>query len=86
MYRLHHTDIIYIMVIIQINQMYSSIAIIQMFMYYRHNADVLCILRPSSNRSPNIFTLVQKVKNRVDEIHAFTNETKFCGHSANYFI
>ena len=29
------------------------------------------ILKPSSNRSPYIFTLVQKVKHRVYKIHAF---------------
>ena len=32
------------------------------------------ILKPSSNRSPYILTLVQKVKHRVYKIHAFLNE------------
>ena len=31
----------------------------------------LCILKPSSNRSLYIFTLVQKVKHRVYKIHAW---------------
>ena len=32
------------------------------------------ILRPTSNRSLYIFTLVQKVKHMVYKIHAFINE------------
>ena len=32
------------------------------------------ILRPSSSRSPYIFTLVQKVKHWVYKMHAFINE------------
>ena len=36
------------------------------------------ILKPSSNRSPYIFTLVQKVKHRVYKIHAFENEAILC--------
>ena len=33
---------------------------------------------PSSNRSPYIFTLVQKVKHRVYKIHALLNEAVLC--------
>ena len=32
------------------------------------------ILKPSFNRSPYVFTIVQEVKHRVYEIHAFLNE------------
>ena len=34
-------------------------------------------LRQSSNRSPYIFTLVQKVKSRAYKIHAFLNKAIF---------
>ena len=44
------------------------------------------ILRPSSNRSPYIFTLVQKVKNRAYKIHAFKNEAVLCQDSESNFI
>ena len=40
------------------------------------------ILKPSCNRSPYIFTLVQKVKNRVYKIHAFLNNAILCQDSA----
>ena len=44
------------------------------------------ILRSSSNRSPYIFTLVQKVNNRIYKIHAFINEAILCLDSVSYFI
>ena len=44
------------------------------------------ILNPSSNRSPYIFTLGQKVKHRVYKVHAILNEAILCGDSASYFI
>ena len=39
------------------------------------------ILKPNSNRSPNIIALVQKVKHRVYKIHAFLNEAILCRDS-----
>ena len=33
--------------------------------------DATCILKPTANWSPYIFTLVQKVKHRVYKIHVF---------------
>ena len=42
----------------------------------------LQIYKTSSNRSPNIFTLVQKVKHRVYKIHAFLNEAMLWRDSA----
>ena len=44
------------------------------------------ILKPSSNLSPYIFTLVQKVKHRVYKIHVFLSEAILIGYSASYFI
>ena len=51
--------------------------------YYIH---ACYVLKPSSNRSPYIFTLVQKVKHRVYKLHAFLNEAILSQHSASYFI
>ena len=45
-----------------------------------------CILKTSSNQSPYIFTLVQKVKHRVYKIHAFINEAILCRDSASKSI
>ena len=45
-----------------------------------------CILKPSSNPSHYIFTLIQKVKHRVFKICAFINEAILCRDSASYFI
>ena len=44
------------------------------------------ILKPSSNRSPYTFTVVQKVKHRVYTIHVFLNKAILCQDSASYFI
>ena len=44
------------------------------------------ILKPTSNRSTYIFTLVQKVKRRVYKIHIFLSEAILCQDSASYFI
>ena len=46
----------------------------------------LNILKPRFNWSPYIVRLVQKVKQRVFNIHAFMNEAILCLDSANYFI
>ena len=46
--------------------------------YNKVNHASLYILQPSSYRSPYIFTLVQKVKHRVYNIHAFLNEAILC--------
>ena len=44
------------------------------------------ILKPTSYRSPYIFTLVQKVNHRVYKIHVFLSEARLCRNSASYFI
>ena len=44
------------------------------------------ILKPSSNRCPYIFMLVQKVKHRVYKIYAFSNDAILFQDSASYFI
>ena len=44
------------------------------------------ILKPSSDRSPYIFTLVQKVKHGVYKSHAFLNEAILFQDSTSYFI
>ena len=41
------------------------------------------ILKPSSNRSHCILTLVQKVKHKVYTIHAFLKEALLCQDSAS---
>ena len=46
----------------------------------------LNILRPCSNRSPYLFTLVQKVKYRAYKNYAFKNEAILYQGSARYFI
>ena len=44
-------------------------------------------LKPSYNRSPYIFTLVQKVKHREYKISVFfLNVAILCQNSASYFI
>ena len=47
---------------------------------------ILHILKPTSNRSPYIFTLVQKVKHRVNKIQVILIEAILCQDSASYFI
>ena len=48
---------------------------------------VVNILKPNSNRSPYIFTLVQKMKHRVYKIYAFfLNDSVLCRDTASYFI
>ena len=44
------------------------------------------ILKPTANWSPDISTLVQKVKHRVYKIHVFLSESIPCRDSASYFI
>ena len=44
------------------------------------------ILKPTANRSPYNFTLVQQVKRRVYKIHVFLSETLLYQDSASYFI
>ena len=46
----------------------------------------ITILKPTANRSPNIFTLVQKVKHSVYKIHVFLSEAILRRDSASYFI
>ena len=43
------------------------------------------ILKPTADWSPYIFTLVQKVNNRVYRIHFFLSEAILCQDSASYF-
>ena len=45
-----------------------------------------CILKPTANWSPYIFTLVQEVKNRIYKIHVVLSEAILCRDSASYFI
>ena len=47
---------------------------------------VISILKATANRSPYIFTLVQKVKRKEYKIHVFLREAKLCRESASYFI
>ena len=44
------------------------------------------ILKPSSNRSPNIFTLVQKVKIRHTKRFNSKDKSRLCRDFAGYFI
>ena len=44
------------------------------------------ILKPSSNQSPYILTLVQKVKHRAYKIYVFLDEAILSRDSASYFI
>ena len=44
------------------------------------------IPRPSSNRSPAILTLDQKVKDSADKVYAFVIKAILCQECASYFI
>ena len=44
------------------------------------------ILRPSSNRSPDILMLVKKVKYSADKVYAFVIKAILCREFASYFI
>ena len=44
------------------------------------------LLKPTSNRSPYIFMLVQKVKHRVYKMHAFLNNATLFQDSVSYYI
>ena len=46
----------------------------------------LYILKPTVNWSPDIFTLVQKVKRRVYKSHVFLSEAILCRDSASNII
>ena len=48
------------------------------FYFFKVERLLTCILKPSSNRSPYTFKLVQKVKHRVYKIHGFINEAILC--------
>ena len=47
---------------------------------------IQCILKPSSNRSSNIFTLVQKVKIGHTKRFNSKDKSRLCRDSAGYFI
>ena len=48
--------------------------------------DLLIILKPSSNRSPNIFTIVQKVKIGHTKRFDSKDKSRPCRDFAGYFI